>query len=55
VFDHTPPAVKRLKLNDLRDSARRAGDREVEELLQAVEETFLGLFSESSSRGKTGR
>ncbi|OFW01703.1 MAG: hypothetical protein A3G20_04275 [Acidobacteria bacterium RIFCSPLOWO2_12_FULL_59_11] len=54
VFDHTPPTAKRLKLNDLRDSARKAGDREIERLLDAVEETFLGLFSESS-RGKSGR
>jgi hypothetical protein len=47
VFDHTPPAAKRLKLNDLRDSARKAGDREVEQLLDNVEQTFPGLFRET--------
>jgi hypothetical protein len=47
VFDHTPPAAKRLKLNDLRDSARKAGDREAEQLLDNVELTFPGLFRET--------
>lgn len=47
VFDHTPVVAKRKKLNDLKDSARRVGDREIEQLLENVELTFPGLFRET--------
>ena len=30
VFDHTPVVVKRKKLNDLKDSAKRVGDKEIQ-------------------------
>lgn len=44
VFDHTPAAAKRQKLNDLKDSARKTGDTEIAQLLETVELTFPGLF-----------
>lgn len=44
VFDHTPPAAKRLRLGDLKDSARRAEDGEVTELLIQLEKSFPSLF-----------
>lgn len=44
VFDHTPAAAKRLRLNDLKDSARRAGDQEITELLTQLESSFPSLF-----------
>ncbi|HZT29207.1 MAG TPA: hypothetical protein VFA33_04950 [Bryobacteraceae bacterium] len=50
VFDHTPPAAKRQKLRDLRDSAQKAGDQDAERLLASVEETFPGLFTETTAR-----
>lgn len=46
VFDHTPAAAKRKRLNDLKDSAKRATDSEIEQLLENVELTFPGLFRE---------
>jgi hypothetical protein len=46
VFDHTPVSAKRQRLNDLKDSAKKATDREVEELLQSVELSFPALFRE---------
>lgn len=48
VFDHTPVVAKRKKLNDLKDSAKRVGDREIQQLLDNVELTFPGLFKEGS-------
>ena len=47
VFDHTPSAAKRQRLNDLKDSAKKAGDSEIEKLLENVELTFPGLFRET--------
>lgn len=47
VFDHTPIASKRKRLNDLKDSARKAGDGQIEQLLENVELTFPGLFRET--------
>ncbi len=44
VFDHTPTAAKRRRLNDLKDSARRAGDQEITELLTQLETSFPSLF-----------
>lgn len=49
VFDHTPAAEKRQRLNDLKYSATRAGDREIGQLLENVELTFPGLFRKHSS------
>lgn len=46
VFDHTPPKAKRQRLNDLKDSARKAGDSEIDKLLESVELIFPGLFRE---------
>ena len=51
VFDHTPVSAKRQRLNDLKDSAKKANDSEVEELLQSVELSFPALFREPQ-RGK---
>jgi hypothetical protein len=47
VFDHTPAAAKRQRLNDLKDSAKKAGDSETGKLLENVELTFPGLFRET--------
>ncbi len=47
IFDHTPPTAKRQRLVDLKDSARKAEDREITKLLENVELTFPGLFRES--------
>lgn len=44
VFDHTPPAAKRRRLDDLKDSAKRAGDQEAAALLAQVEDSFPSLF-----------
>ena len=46
VFDHTPVNAKRQRLADLKDSAKRANDREVEELLESLELSFPALFRE---------
>ncbi len=46
VFDHTPVSAKRQRLADLKDSAKKAKDRDVEELLQSVELSFPALFRE---------
>lgn len=50
VFDHTPQAAKRQKLNDLKDAAKKAGDKEVEKLLDNIEMVFPGLFREQQRR-----
>jgi hypothetical protein len=47
VFDHTPAPAKRKRLNDLKNSAKRAADSEIEHLLESVEATFPGLFREA--------
>jgi hypothetical protein len=49
IFEHTRSALKRLRLNDLKDSAKKAGDADVEQLLQSVETTFPGLFKDKAS------
>jgi hypothetical protein len=46
VFDHTPASAKRQRLNDLRDSARKAGDKDVSALLDQIEASFPSLFRE---------
>lgn len=51
VFDHTPVSAKRQRLTDLKDSAKKANDRQVEELLESVELSFPALFREPQ-RGK---
>ena len=51
VFDHTPQAAKRQKLNDLKDAAKKAGDKDVEKLLENIEMVFPGLFREQQ-RGR---
>ncbi len=51
VFDHTPVSAKRQRLTDLKDSAKKANDTEVEELLKSVELSFPSLFREPQ-RGK---
>jgi len=52
VFDHTPVVAKRKKLNDLKDSAKRVGDSEIEHLLDNVEITFPGLFRDTERMKK---
>jgi hypothetical protein len=47
VFDHTSPAAKRRRLEDLKDSARRAGDQQAAELLAQVEDSFPSLFRQA--------
>ena len=47
VFDHTPAPAKRKRLNDLKDSAKRAADSEIEHLLESIEVTFPGLFRDT--------
>lgn len=47
VFDHTPAHAKRRKLQDLKDSAKKADDSDIERLLESVEMTFPGMFRES--------
>lgn len=47
VFDHTPAAAKRQRLNDLKDSTRKASDSEIGKLLENVELSFPGLFTET--------
>jgi len=44
VFDHTPAAAKRKKLNDLKESARKLGDIEISQLLENIELSFSALF-----------
>ena len=51
VFDHTPQAAKRQKLNDLKDAAKKAGDNDVKKLLDNIEMVFPGLFREQQ-RGR---
>jgi hypothetical protein len=46
VFDHTPAQAKRRKLEDLKGSAKKAEDGDIELLLENVEMTFPGLFRE---------
>jgi hypothetical protein len=48
VFDHTPVAAKAKKLSDLRHSAKRVADVEIEKFLDAVEDMFPALFKEGN-------
>jgi hypothetical protein len=52
IFDHTPAATKLKNLNDLKDSAKRIGDREVEQLLEQVKTMFPALFSDTDGTRK---
>jgi hypothetical protein len=47
VFDHTPVVAKAKKLSDLRHSAKRVADVEVEKMLDAVEDMFPTLFKQT--------
>jgi hypothetical protein len=47
IFDHTPIDAKRLRLNELKDSASKVGDDEIQRLLKDVEEAFPRLFRKS--------
>lgn len=44
IFDHTPVDAKRAKLNELRDSADKAEDEEIQRLLNDVENVFPSVF-----------
>jgi len=46
VFDHTPAAAKAKKLSDLRHSAKRVADIEIEKMLDAVEDIFPTVFKQ---------
>ena len=47
IFDHTPADAKRLRLNELKDSANKAGDEQVQRLLRDTEDAFPRIFRKS--------
>jgi len=55
VFDHTPAAKKRLKLNDVKGSAKKTGDSDIEQFLADVEMAFPASFRDQpDNRNRQG-